>query len=201
MPKKTKQTNAAQSQATIKTLVKVATEQFAQRGYAAVSTTEVVELAGVTRGALYHHFAGKQGLFLAVYEQAQQNIATEIDAAVREITDTWEAFVVGCRAFLVASANPHYQQIVVIDAPAVLDWDAWRRVETTEGNSLALLREGLHELMEAGIIKPLPLDALTYLLSGAMNEAAVWLAQAEDTEQALSEAEQTLETLLQSLRC
>lgn len=114
--------------------------------------------------------------------------------------DPWDQLVGGCRAFLQACTEPSLQQIVVIDAPAVLEWNAYREVdETMPGSGFSLLREGIQELIDHELIKPLSRDAATHLLSGAMDEAAVWIARCDDSKQALAEAQMALESLLDGL--
>jgi AcrR family transcriptional regulator len=187
-----------QGEATLQKLTTVARKLFSERGYGDVSTEEIVRTAQVTRGALYHHFNGKSDLFLAVFEDVQREITERIEQAAQTEADLWLNFLAGCRAFLETCLDPHIQRVVFIDAPAVLGWDIWRRVDATYG--LIPLKEGLTELMNAGLIKPQPLDALAHLLSGAMNEAAMWITQSENPSQALEEAVATLEKLLQGLR-
>ena len=112
-----------------------------------------------------------------------------------------EQMIAGCRAFLQACAEPALQQIVVIDAPAVLDWNAYREAdENMTGSAFALLKEGLQELVDGRLLKPLSADALAHLLSGAMDEAAVWVGRCEDTDRALTEAQQALESLIIGLQ-
>lgn len=201
MGKGSKTTKVEQSKATIGKLVAVGTREFSQKGYAAASTEEIVRLAGVTRGALYHHFKNKQDLFLAVFKEAQREIGRRIEARAEAESDLWRQLIVGCRAFLEACSDPVLQPIVVIDAPSVLKWSVYREVDATlPGSGLSLLKECLRELIIAKIIRPLSVDALAHLLSGAMDEAAVWIAQSTDSKKSLKEAQGTLETLLASLR-
>ncbi len=190
-----------QSRATIEKLIGVAAEEFSQKGFSGASTETIVHRAGVTRGALYYHFKNKQDLFLAVFKEIQRDIGREIEAAVAPLARPWDQLVAGCRAFLEACADPKRQQILVIDGPAVLNWKTYREVDAAlPDGGQSLLRECLQELMEDGIIQPLPIEALVHLLSGAMDEAAVWIAQSEDTETALADAGRILEVLLTSLR-
>jgi len=198
MSAKERQTKATQRATTIRELVRVGREVFAQQGFAQASTEEIVQRAGLTRGALYHHFSGKEGLFRAVLEDVQQDIAHRVAEAAGRTTAPWEQLLDGCRAFLTASLDPHIQQIVLIDAPAVLGWELWRRLDAE--HSMKLLEDALGALVEAGQIEPLPVDALTHLLSGAMNEAALWIARSDRREQALTDAILTLDYLLESLR-
>ena len=193
-------TKAEQSKTTIGKLIAIATREFSRKGYAAASTEDIVRLAGVTRGALYHHFKNKQDLFLAVFKEAQREIGRRIEAHAEMESDLWRQLIAGCRAFLEASSDPVLQKIVVIDAPSVLDWRVYREVDATmPGSGLSLLKECLAELIHAKIIRPLPVEALAHLLSGAMDEAAVWIAQSPDSKKAQKEAQSALETLLSSL--
>ena len=192
---------ADQSRATIDKLTRVAFTEFSQKGYADASTEAIVRKAGVTRGALYHHFKGKKDLFHAVFRAAQREIGRRIETHADAVEDPWDQLVAGCRAFLQAFTDPALQQIVVVDAPAVLDWNAYREVdETMPGSGFSLLKEGLQELMDHRLIKPLSKDAVAHLLSGAMDEAAVWIARCEDHERALADAQRSLEALLDGLR-
>jgi AcrR family transcriptional regulator len=191
-------TKAEQKAATMRTLIEVGRTAFANDGYAAAALEDIVQRAGVTRGALYHHFESKEGLFKAVLEIVQAEIANRIEQASDAERDPWAQLIAGCRAFLEASLDPAIQRIMLIDAPAVLGWEAWRKID--EEQSGRLLEEILTILTEQGLIKRLPITALTRLLSGAMNEAALWIAQSDDPQQALAEAITALEALLQSLR-
>jgi AcrR family transcriptional regulator len=201
MTQPSKTTKAQQSQATIELLTNTAFEEFSQKGYADAATETIVRKAGVTRGALYHHFKGKKDLFYVVFRKAQREIGKRIEDRANTNEDPWDQLVSGCRAFLEACTEPALQQIVVIDAPAVLDWNAYREVDATmPGSGFSLLREGLQELIDHKLIKPLSTDALAHLLSGAMDEAAVWIAKCDDVDRGLVEAQQALESLLAGLQ-
>ena len=200
MSRKKKITKAGQSRATIEQLIIAATEEFSQRGYADAATETIVRKAGVTRGALYHHFNGKKALFYAVFQAAQREIGRRIESRADAVADPWGQLVAGCRAFLQACTDPALQQIVVIDAPAVLDWNAYREVdETMPCSGFSLLKEGLQELIDHKVIKLLSKDAVAHMLSGAMDEAAVWIARCDDRQHALAQAQEALESLLEGL--
>ena len=198
MPKASPMTKAQQREATSARLIEVACEVFTRDGYAHASTEEIVRLAGVTRGALYHHFMSKEGLFQAVLGFVQQQVGLRIEAVIGETEDVWEQLMTGSIAFLEASVDPQVQQIMLIDAPSVLGWSLWREMDAQY--SMKSLREALSDLIAQGQLPQLPLHALTHLLSGAMNEAALWIAQSEDSENALAEATHALKYLLTSLR-
>jgi AcrR family transcriptional regulator len=180
------------------TLVDEAARLFAARGYAAVGLAEVVRAAGVTKGALYHHFDGKADLFRAVLERVQQDVAARVAAAADAEPDPWAQLTAGCRAFLVASTAPEVQQVMLVDGPAVLGWAQWRAID--EAASGRLLEEALTALVEAGVVARQPVAPLTRLLSGAMNEAALWLARSADPAGDLADTWAALTRLLTALR-
>src|SRR4029077_16679520 len=102
---------------------------FAERGYAAVATEEIVQAAGVTRGALYHHCAGKTELFAAVYEDVERQLVEQIaTSALASASDPLAALQAGAQAFLDACEDPAVQRIALLDAPSVLGWEQWRGV-------------------------------------------------------------------------
>ncbi len=189
---------AEEAQETVELIIETATHHFGQHGYAATSLEAVVQEAGVTRGALYHHFNGKQGLFEAVVRKVQDLIAARVEDATKNETTLWAGFVAGCRAWLEVASEPLLQRILLVDAPAVLGWEQWLQIDEEGGASL--LREGVKELKEAGMIRDVPTEALFHLLNGAMNQAALWIAQADDPEQVLTEAQSSLEILLSGLK-
>jgi AcrR family transcriptional regulator len=126
-----RRTKAAQTEATTAALIGAARELFASRGYAAVGTEEIVQQAGVTRGALYHHFrGGKEELFRAVLIQISAETAQRVAQAALATDDPWEALVLGSDAFLDACTTPEVQRIILTDGPSVLGWDAWRAIDT-----------------------------------------------------------------------
>ncbi len=194
-------TKSEQSQSTIKKLLRVAMQEFSEKGYAGASTETIVKNAEVTRGALYHHFKNKQDLFHGVFRLAQQDIGARIELGVVNADNSWEELLFGCYGFLEACSEPILQQIVVIDAPSVLPWNSYREADTTNaGSGLALLRECIEGLHQQRVIVSLPLDALTHLLSGAMDEAAVWVAQSDNPQKALKDAKLALTKLLEGIK-
>lgn len=191
-------TKAAQREATRALLIAEGRRRFARDGYAAVGLTEIVTALGITKGALYHHFGSKSGLFRAVLAQVQQEVADRVTAAASQHPDdAWQQLVAGCEAFLTASADPDLQRILLIDAPAVLGWNDWRAMD--EAASGRLLADVLTRLTADQILPPAPVAPLTRLLSGAMNEAALWLAQSA-TPADLPATVEALHRLLAGLR-
>jgi AcrR family transcriptional regulator len=193
----TGRTQAQRSEATTTALVHAARELFAQDGYAATSLDAVVASAGVTKGALYHHFAGKRELFAAVFAAEQERLSTPIVAAYANAAeDPWAAFEAGCRAFIEASQEPGVQRIVLLDAPAALGWETIRELEA---GSLALMELGIQQAIEAGRIEPRAPRPLAHLLFGAVCESAMLVARAPNQRAALKEATAELGRLLGAL--
>ena len=189
---------AEQSEATRAELIAAARRLFGERGYAAVGTEEIVRAAGVTRGALYHHFHGKRELLEAVYEQVEGEVTQRIAEGALSGSDPLEAMRAGSAMFLELCLDPEVQRIVLLDAPAVLGWDRWREIAGSYG--LGLIEASLGAAMEAGQIELQPVKPLAHLLMGALDEAAMVVARAEDPERARAEVGQTLNRILDGLR-
>ena len=188
---------ADRSEATRKALVDVARKLFAKRGYADVGTEEIVRRAGVTRGALYHHFSGKEDLFRAVAEQVEEEM-TRKSAEAALAHDPWDQQRAGWDAFLDACLDPAVQRIILLDAPSVLGAEGVARDRLKYG--LALVQFGIQSLIDAGLIEDQPVDPLAHLVIGALSEAAVVIAHAEDTRAARAEMGTALERLMTGLR-
>jgi AcrR family transcriptional regulator len=192
-------TKAAQREATTAALVTAARELFAERGYAGVGTEEIVQRAGVTRGALYHHFkGGKEELFRAVVVQLSAEVVQRVAAAAAVTADPWEELVLGSEAFLDACATPEVQRIVILDAPAVLDWDVLRAIDADYG--LRLLESAVQAAMDSGRMMPASASAVAQVLAGALDEAAMVVARADDPAAAREEMSLTIRRLLEGLR-
>lgn len=187
-----------ESERTAARVLAAAAELFAAEGFAAVSLDRVAAAAGVTRGAIYHHFADKRGLFDAVAGRTHTAVAERVAAAAADSSDDWQALVVGCRAFLAAASDPAIGRVMLIDAPAVLGWERW--LEQDRAASRQLLAEGLDALAAADRLATDRVEASAALLSGAMNDAALWIIEADDREAALSDACAALDVLLAGLR-
>jgi AcrR family transcriptional regulator len=185
------------SDATRTALVATARELFGERGYAHVPADEVVSRAGVTRGAMYHHYADKRDLFRAVLEEVETEITAEIAAALAAAPDRPAALVAAIRTMLGICRRPAAVRIVLIDAPAVLGWPEWRSVETRHG--LRLLTGLLDDAARDGLVDPAVVPTLAQLALSALIEAALIVAHAEDQEKAVADAEQALVTLLSGL--
>lgn len=187
------------SERTRAALVATARELFAARGYSEVSTEEVVRAAGVTRGALYHQFAGKQELFRAVLEQVEDELTQRVAATVIETgaTDAFAALHAGVAATLDASLDPEVVRFTNL-APAVLGWEAWR--ELGERYGLGLVRASLEAAMDAGTLARAQIDPLAQILLAALEEAMLYVARAQDPKRARAEAGDALGRLVDGLR-
>lgn len=195
---KSKRTQADRSATTQAALVAAARPLFAAKGYAAVGTDEVARAAGVTRGALYHQFAGKQELFAAVFEQVEAEISDEIGAGLlADGGDPAQVLHDGIDAWLAVCADPEVNRIVLIDAPAALGWERWREIGQRYG--VGLVEVAVQSLMDEGVLVRQPVRPLARVLIGALEEAALYAARAEDREAATAEVRAALVSLVDGL--
>ncbi len=185
-------------EATKAALIAAARELFVTKGYFATGTEEIVAKANVgTRGALYHHFADKEDLFRAVFDQVQADLAAA--TIVNERDDALELLTAALQQFLDASAeNADVQQILLIDGPAVLGWDQWRSLEAEYG--LGVITAMLDAAVAQKVIARQPTGPLAHMLLAAVDEAALYIANAPDRRQAHRQARQSLMRLLGGLR-
>lgn len=168
----------------------IARRLFAQRGYRQVPAEEIAAAAGVTRGALYHHYADKQALFQAVFEVLEDEIAEEIAGVIAESEDAWLGVVAALGRFLDICQRPEVIQIALTDAPAVLGWQKWRDIEAAHG--LGLITRHLQTLSSQGLLVAAPVPVLAQLVLSAVIEAALLIANAQDPGTARDEAGQAL---------
>jgi AcrR family transcriptional regulator len=189
-----------QTEGTRAALLAAARELFSERGYAAVGTEEIVQRARVTRGALYHHFADKKDLFRGVHEQMEGELTTAIAAELAEAAgeDPVAGLVTGVSSFLDACMDPRLARIVLLEAPSVLGWAEWREIDERYG--LGLVMAGLQGAMDVGALREQPVKPLAHLMLGALGEAAMVIANADDPQAARAEVEPSLLTLLDGLR-
>jgi AcrR family transcriptional regulator len=193
-----KSRQAENSAATRAALLRIARKFFAERGYADTATEEIVRRARVTRGALYHHFKDKQDLFKAVLHEEQSKIAVKCGDAGAKEADPWRALMAGCEAFLEACLDPAVQQIVLIDAPAVLGLQGFR--ESDESYYLAGTKAAIEAAIAAGIIEKQPIDPLAHMIMGALNEGARLIAYASDKKRARREVSESANRMWNGLR-
>jgi AcrR family transcriptional regulator len=195
-PARSQQTE--RSEATRASLIETARELFAERGYAAVGTEEIVRAAGVTRGALYHHFEDKRALFEAVYEDVERRLTEQLAAvAAASAADPLSALRAGAEAFLDACEDPAVQRIALVDAPSVLGWERWREIGMRYG--LGLVRGTIEAAIEAGEVEPQPAEPLAHLLLGAIDEGALLVARANDDGETRRQVAASLDRVLGAL--
>jgi AcrR family transcriptional regulator len=192
-----RRTQAERRAATRAALIAAARALFAERGYAAVGTEQIVRRAGVTRGALYHHFPAKPDLFRAVYERVEQELTERIVTEVPLVGDPVAVLRDGTAVFLDACLEPEVQRIALLDAPAVLGYEAWREIGERYG--LGLIQAALQRAVDVGAIPAQPVRPLARVLLGALDEAALLIARADDVAAARREVGGTLEFLLTAL--
>ncbi len=190
-------TQAERLAATRATLLREARLIFAASGYDAAATEEIVKRANVTRGALYYHFKDKRAVFEAIVEEVAREIAGSIDDMAEPVGDPLQALIEGTRAFLDACLDPAVRRIYLIDAPAVLGWHRWREIDAPHG--VRSLREGVAAVLKVRPDQALSIEPITFLLSGAFNEAALWIAEAKDEKTARREMDRTLVQLMERL--
>lgn len=169
---------AQKSEATRRRLMETGHAMFATKGFAATGTEEIVAAAGVTRGALYFHFADKTALFAAVLDEAARAIAAAIEAGSADAQDALDGLRLGAAAYLDAASHPTRRRIYLVDGPSVLGLTLWHDVENRY--SLPLLRAGIDAALAERPDTALDAEALTRLLSGALVEAARWLATTDN---------------------
>jgi AcrR family transcriptional regulator len=186
-----------QGEATRQALLCAARELFGEGGYAETSIDEVAHAAKVTKGALYHHYNGKRELFGAVYEQVKREVSERAATAFLE-PDPWEDLCAGCEAILDAHLDPAVRRILLYDAQAVLDADTIRHVENRYG--AVVLRGALRRAIRSRVIQPLPLKTLALMLTGAILEGCMAIADADDPQQARADVGRVLTSILEGLR-
>lgn len=195
-----RRTQRERSEATVTKLLGVARDLFARQGYAATSLDMVAAAAGVTKGALYHHFPSKRDLFLEVYEREQHTIMDAIASAYRKENDAWSGFRAGVQASLTISCRPDVQRITLLDAPGAIGWAAMREIENR--STMRMLERGLRQVMDDGWIDPRPVASLASFLFGGMCEMAMTIAHSshhrKDRAAAVAEIDRLLDALAHS---
>lgn len=172
-------------------LMRAARRAFAEQGFAAASMDELTAEAGLTRGALYHHFGDKRGLLQAVVHQIDTEMAARARMAARDAPDAWEALLAEGAAYIEMALEPEVQRIVLLDGPAVLgDPSRW----PSQDGCLEATMEAVRDLIARGVLKPVDAEAAARLLNGAALNAALWVAASEDAASVLPRA-------LEAFRC
>lgn len=192
-------TQEQRSAATRHALIAAARRLWAARSYAEVGTPEIVAAAGVTRGAMYHQFADKAALFLAVMEAVEQDVVARLAEAIAQSGAATPAAAIraAVEPWLDICVDPEVRQLLLLDAPSVLGWERCRDI--TQRYSLGMTERLLVEAMNAGQLAVQPARALAHILIGALDEAAMVIATAEDRDQARADVGEVLRRLFDGL--
>lgn len=192
-----RQSNRDRSAATRAALIRAGRKLFGERGYALVGTGELVSQAGVTRGALYHHFHDKPSLFRAVFEDVQRDLAERLSTAGAPDAPPLERLHAGIEVFLDACLEPAFCRIALLDAPALLGWDDLRQLD--DRYALGFLNATLAEAMDADQLRQRSVEVLAHILMGAVTECGMLVARAPDRQQARERVGEGLHQLLAGL--
>ncbi|MCC3470097.1 MAG: TetR/AcrR family transcriptional regulator [Microcoleus sp. PH2017_15_JOR_U_A] len=188
----TKLTKAEQTLRTRRAILVRARHLFATKGYAATGTEEIISELGITRGALYHQFNDKLGVFKAVIAEAYGEITGYIRSKIQPLDNNWEQLVIGCQAFLEIAQQEELRRLVFIEAPAVLAADT---LVEFDQYGFGLLYEAIQIAVKEGKLNTIDVEGFAHLVNGSLNELAAWVAQSNDPKR-LKTAQQLIETLL-----
>jgi AcrR family transcriptional regulator len=184
-------------QATRQRLVATAARLFTDRGYEATSIEDILEETGVSRGALYHHFDGKEAVLEAVLQEIEAEVAQATVEASRGARDPAAALRAGCEAFLELAQTRRIRQIALIDAPAALGWQKWREIEAQHG--LGLLKAALSRAAEAGRLRTEQVDLFAHMLLAALIEVALMIARSQNSKAAAQRGRKAVTRLIDAL--
>ena len=187
-----KLTKAEQTRRTRRAILDRARHLFATKGYAATGTEEIISELGITRGALYHQFNDKIGVFKAVIVEAYSEITDYIQTQIRSLDDNWRQLIIGCQAFLEVTQQDELRRLVFIEAPAVLAADDLVEIDQY---GFGLLYESIQIAVNEGKLNTIDAEGFAHLVNGSLNELAAWVAQSDDPER-LKTAQCLVETLL-----
>jgi len=189
--------NVERGRATRAHVIKVATRLFAAHGYDGTAVEVVQAEAGVSRGSLYHHFPGKEALFLAVLEEVGVRIAAQGEEAAKGAADPVALLRICGLLWIRNACDPVVRQIALIDAPAVLGWERWRALD--EEGPLGLIRDCLAYAAGTGRVEHRHVDAFAHIVLAAANEVALMIARADDPAAALADGESAFAEFLDRL--
>jgi len=186
-----------QGQATRAALIDVATELFATNGYEATAIPAVLDAAGVSRGALYHHFESKEALFEAVLQSVEAEATLKVTRAARGATDPLDGLRRGCAAYLAMCRDPVVRRISLIDAPAVVGWERWGEID--EQYSFGLIKAAIAAIAADGRVKPELIDVMAHMVLAALLEVALLVARADEGRLAIRRGQAAVDELLTAL--
>ena len=182
---------------TRRALLETGTRMFAEREYGEITAEELVRAAGLTRGALYHHFDGKRGLFEAVFEDLESQAADRIRAALDEAADPFERVERGISQFLDVCSGDAYRHVVLLQGPLALGWQRWRELDHRYLGGLVLA--AVQALLDAGLIQPHPADLIARAFYGSLTELSLAIAESDDPDRARRQATNLLHDLIGGL--
>jgi AcrR family transcriptional regulator len=186
-----------QGQATRAALIGVATGLFAANGYDRTAIPAVLDAAGVSRGALYHHFASKEALFEAVLQAVEAQATLKVTRAAGGATDPLDGLRRGCAAYLAMCRDPVVRQISLIDAPAVVGWERWREID--EQHAFGLVKAAIAAIAADGRVKPELVDVMAHMVLAALLEVALLVARADQGRIAIRRGQEAIDELLTAL--
>src|SRR3954454_6919782 len=188
------------SASTKRALVDVATRLFTEQGYAATSLDQIVAGARVTKGALYHHFSGKQAVFEAAFEKIETDAAARIRKALKGSRDPWEKALIGLRAFLEIVQDPSYQRVVIQEGPAILGYERFREQE--ERSSYGLVQDMVRDVLQDSTydLSDDMLETFSRIFFGAMSAAGESVSSSANPKAAVAQVETAIAFILTGLR-
>jgi AcrR family transcriptional regulator len=189
--------NVTRGEATRAQLIAIARRMFAERGYEDTSIEAVLREAGVSRGSLYHHFAGKEALFEAVAEDVETSVGEQTLAATAGTEGPVGAMRAAFLAWIRLAGDPVVRRILLIDGPSVLGWERWRAME--ERHALGLIRAVLQVIADEGHLSPDMVGTLAHVLLASVNEVALLVARSDDKVAAMQAGADTVDELLRRL--
>lgn len=187
-----KLTKTEQTRRTRRAILDRARHLFATKGYAATGTEEIISELGITRGALYHQFGDKLGVFKTVIVEAYDEITDYIQAKVQPLDTNWQQLIVGCQAFLEVAHQDELRRLLFVEAPAVLAADDLAEMDQY---GFALLHESIQIAVTEGELNTIDAEGFAHLVNGSLDDLAAWVAQSNDPER-LKTAQSLVETLL-----
>lgn len=192
----TRRTRAEMMHETRQKLLKSARAAFAEKGFHETSMDDLTSAAGLTRGALYHQFGDKKGLFAAVVDEIDAEMADRARALAGKEGSVWAALLTEGSAYIEMSLDPEVQRIVLRDGPAVLGDPAhW----PSQNRCLDATRQAIRQLLAKGVLRPVDIEAASRLLNGAALNAALWLASCGDPATMLPKAQQAFRMFAEGL--
>jgi AcrR family transcriptional regulator len=186
-----------QGQATRAALIDVATELFATNGYEATAIPALLQVAGVSRGALYHHFESKEALFEAVLKAVEARVMARVTRSARAANDPLDALRRSSAAYLAMCREPAVRQISLLDAPSVIGWQRWREID--EQHAFGLVKASIAAIAAAGRVKPELVDVVAHMVLAALLEVALLVARADEGRLAIRRGQAAIDELLMAL--